>query len=77
LAWEFVDMNEDLFAMGLWWVPDGDRLRNATPGECCAEIKRLTSALERIVAIDGATDSNGTAHQIMVAQLIAIEALRK
>ena len=27
---------------GLWWVPDGaGKVRNATPGECAEEIKRL------------------------------------
>lgn len=34
---------DDEFYGGIWWVPDGagGGVRNATPGECAAEIKRL------------------------------------
>ena len=37
----------DEFWHGVWWVPDSDGgVRNATPGECAEEIKRLRKELE-------------------------------
>lgn len=37
----------DEFWEGIWWVPDvAGKVRNATPGECAAEIKRLRAELE-------------------------------
>lgn len=36
---------DDEFWEGIWWVPDGTgNVRNATPKECAAEIKRLRAA---------------------------------
>ena len=37
---------DDEFWEGIWWVPDGTgKVRNATPGECAAEIKRLRGVI--------------------------------
>lgn len=44
-----MDKNIDEFLYGIWWVPDGTGgLRNASPMECAAEIKRLRETLRSI-----------------------------
>lgn len=37
--------NTTEFYGGIWWVPDGTQMRNATPGECATEIMRLRKLL--------------------------------
>lgn len=39
---------EDEFYGGIWWVPEGKGMRNASPGECAREIQRLRAQLSKI-----------------------------
>ena len=41
-------MDTDEFRFGIWWVPDGEKLRAATGQECAAEIQRLRAEVERL-----------------------------
>ena len=43
-------MTADEFYGGIWWVLDGSgKVRNATPGECAAEIQRLRAGIQAIL----------------------------
>jgi hypothetical protein len=43
------ETTDDEFRGGIWWIPDGaGTLRNATPRECAAEIKRARAAVSRL-----------------------------